>query len=81
MPPDDSRLTEVSGPDPEATITENGQSEMPANQHDADQLVEHVGWALVDAEQQDFGGRRERRKAGSPERWRAPSSSVRRMVK
>src|SRR5689334_5742242 len=52
MAPDDSRLTEVSGPDPEATLTENAPWEMPANQHDADQLVEHVGWALVDAEQQ-----------------------------
>ena len=52
MPPPDSRLTEVPGPDPEATITENAPSEMPANQHDADRLVEHVGWALVDAEQQ-----------------------------
>jgi hypothetical protein len=52
MPADDSRLTEVSGPDPEATITENAPSDVPANQGDADQLVEHVGWALVDAEQQ-----------------------------
>jgi uncharacterized membrane protein len=52
MPPVDSRLTEVSGRDPEATITENAPSEMPANRHDSDQLVAHVGWALVDAEQQ-----------------------------
>jgi uncharacterized membrane protein len=52
MAPVDSQLTEVSGPDPEATITENAPSEMPANQHEADQLVEHVGWALADAEQQ-----------------------------
>jgi predicted Rossmann fold nucleotide-binding protein DprA/Smf involved in DNA uptake len=52
MPPVDTRLTEVSGPDPEATITENASSEMPASQHDADQLVDHVGWALVEAEQQ-----------------------------
>jgi hypothetical protein len=52
MPPDDSRLTEVSGPDPDAMITENAPWEIPANQHDADQLDDHVRWALVDAEQQ-----------------------------
>jgi predicted Rossmann fold nucleotide-binding protein DprA/Smf involved in DNA uptake len=53
MPPIDARLTEVSRPDPKATIPENATSvAMPANQHDADQLVDHVGWALVDAEQQ-----------------------------
>jgi hypothetical protein len=45
-------LTEVSGRDPEATLTEHAPSEKLANEHDADQLGEHLGWALVDAEQQ-----------------------------
>jgi hypothetical protein len=44
-------VTGVSGRDPEAALTEHAPSEMPANEPDADQLVERVGWALVDAEQ------------------------------
>ncbi len=42
--------TEVSGRDPEATLTGHAASEMPANEHDADQLVERVGWGLVAAQ-------------------------------
>jgi predicted transcriptional regulator len=43
--------TEVSGRDPEATLTEHAPSVMVADEHDADHLVERVRWALVDAEQ------------------------------
>jgi MarR family len=43
-------LTEVSGRDPEATLTDHTPSEMLAGEDDADQLVERVGWGVVDAE-------------------------------
>ena len=43
--------TEVSGRDPEATLTEHPPSDMLANEHHADHPVERVGWALADAEQ------------------------------
>jgi len=46
-------LTEVSGRDPEALLTEHVPSEMLADQHYADQLIERMGWALVDAEQRE----------------------------
>jgi hypothetical protein len=46
-------LTEVPGRDPETLLTEHVPSEMLANDHYADQLVERMGWALVDAEQQE----------------------------
>jgi len=46
-------LTEVPGRDPEALLTEHVPSEMLANKHYADQLVERLGWALKDAEQRE----------------------------
>jgi hypothetical protein len=48
-------LTEVSGHDPEALLTEHVPSEMLTDRHYADQLVERMGWALVDAEQREQG--------------------------
>ena len=45
--------TEVLGRDSEALLTEHLPSEMLADQHYADQLVERIGWALVDAEQRE----------------------------
>jgi hypothetical protein len=47
-------LTEVPGRDPETVLTEHVPSEMLANEHYADQLVERLGWALADAEQQEL---------------------------
>jgi uncharacterized membrane protein len=44
--------TEVSGRDPNAVLIEHVPSEMLANGHDADQLVERMGWAPIDAERQ-----------------------------
>lgn len=46
-------LTEVQGRGGEVTLTEHVPSEMFANEHYADQLVERMGWALVDAEEQE----------------------------
>jgi hypothetical protein len=46
-------LTEMPGRDPETLLTEHVPSEMFANGHYADQLVERMGWALVDAELQE----------------------------
>jgi hypothetical protein len=46
-------LTEVPGREPDALLTEHVPSEMLANEHYAAQLVERLGWALVDAEQQE----------------------------
>ena len=46
-------LTEVPGRDAETLLTEHVPSEMLANEHYAAQLVERLGWALVDAEQQE----------------------------
>jgi hypothetical protein len=43
----------VPGRDPETLLTEHVPSEMLANEHYADELVERMGWALVDAEQQE----------------------------
>jgi hypothetical protein len=34
-------------------LTEHVRSEMFANEHYAEQLVERMGWALVDAEHQE----------------------------
>jgi hypothetical protein len=45
--------TEVSGPDPEAVLTEHASSETLADEPSADQLVERTGWALADAEPQE----------------------------
>jgi hypothetical protein len=46
-------LTEVPGRDPETLLTEHVPSEMLANEHYAAQLVERLGWAPVDVEQQE----------------------------
>jgi hypothetical protein len=46
-------LTEVRGQAHEVMLTERVPSEMFANEHYADQLVERMGWALVDAEDEE----------------------------
>ena len=46
-------LTEVQGRPHEVMLTEHVPSEMFANEHYAGQLVERMGWALVDAEEQE----------------------------
>ena len=46
-------LTEVQGSDHEVMLTERVPSEMFADEHYAVQLVERMGWALVDAEEQE----------------------------
>ena len=43
-------LTDTPGRNPETLLTERVPSEMLADEHYADQLVERMGWALVDAE-------------------------------
>jgi hypothetical protein len=43
-------LTEIPGRNPETLLTEHVPSEMLSDEHYADQLVERMGWALVDAE-------------------------------
>lgn len=45
--------TESPGRDPETLLTEHVPSEMLADEHYADQLVERMGWALADAEQRE----------------------------
>ena len=46
-------LTEVQGRAPEVMLTERVPSELFTNEHYSDQLVERMGWALVDAEAQE----------------------------
>jgi hypothetical protein len=46
-------LSEVPGRDQEVMLSEHVPAEMFANEHYADQLVERMGWALVDAEHQE----------------------------
>ena len=46
-------LTEVHGRADEVMLTEHVPSEMFANEHYADQLLERMGWALVDAEENE----------------------------
>jgi hypothetical protein len=46
-------LTDVPGRDAETMLTERVPSEMLSDEHYADQLVERMGWALVDAEQRE----------------------------
>ena len=46
-------LSEVPGRDHEVMLTEHVPSEMFGNEHYAGQLVERMGWALVDAEHQE----------------------------
>lgn len=67
-------LTEVSGRDPETLLTEHVPSELLANEHYADQLVERMGWALVDAEQRERVTRPDDRGSAAV----APARSVRR---
>jgi hypothetical protein len=43
-------LSELQGRDHEVMLSERVPAEMFANQPYADQLVERIGWALVDAE-------------------------------
>ena len=46
-------LTEVQGRTDEVMLPEHVPAEMFANEHYADQLVERMGWALVDAEEHE----------------------------
>jgi hypothetical protein len=46
-------LTEAQGRAQTVMLTEHVPSEMFANEHYANQLVERMGWALVDAEEQE----------------------------
>jgi hypothetical protein len=46
-------LTDVPGRDAEMMLTERVPAEMFADQHYADQLVQRMGWALVDAEHRE----------------------------
>jgi Winged helix-turn-helix DNA-binding len=46
-------LTEASGRDPQASLTEHVRAEMLADERDADQLVERMGWAFEDAERRE----------------------------
>jgi hypothetical protein len=46
-------LTEVPGRDPETLLSEHVPAEMVTDEHYADQLVERMGWALVDAERHE----------------------------
>ena len=46
-------LTEAHGRAQEVMLTEHVPSEMFANEHYADQLVERMGWALLDAEEHE----------------------------
>jgi hypothetical protein len=67
-------LTDVSGRDPEATLTDHAPSEIRAGEADADQLVERVGWGFVDAERRvEESHARDRGSAAG-----APARSVRR---
>ena len=46
-------VTEVRGRAEMVMLTEHVPAEMFANEHYADQLVERMGWALVDAEEHE----------------------------
>ena len=46
-------LTEAQQGAHEVMLTEHVPAEMFANEHYADQLVERMGWALQDAEEQE----------------------------
>jgi len=46
-------LTEAPGHADQVMLTEHVPSEMFANEHYAAQLLERMGWALVDAEEQE----------------------------
>ncbi len=66
-------LTEVSGRDPEAALTEHVSSETLADEHSTDQLVERTGGALADAERQEQAIHADSASAAA-----APARSVRR---
>jgi hypothetical protein len=63
-------LTEVSGRDPEATLTDHTPSETLAGEDDADRPVDRVGRGFVDAERRvkEFHGRDGGSAAGAPAR-------------
>ena len=67
-------LTEDSGRDPEAAFSERARSQTLANEHVADQLVDPMGSALVDAERQIKGSHAH----SSGSAAAAPARSVRR---
>jgi hypothetical protein len=46
-------LTEAQEGTHEVMLTEHVPAEMLANEHYADQLVERMGWALIDAEERE----------------------------
>jgi hypothetical protein len=46
-------LTEVPGRDPETLLSEHVPAEMLGDEHYADQLIERMGWAVVDAERHE----------------------------
>ena len=46
-------LSEAQGRDHEVMLSEHVPSEMMADEHYADQLVERMGWALLDAEEHE----------------------------
>lgn len=46
-------LSEVQGHDHEVMLSEHVPSGMFADEHYADQLVERMGWALLDAEEHE----------------------------
>jgi hypothetical protein len=46
-------LTEVRGRDPKRLLSEHVPAELLADGHFADQLVERLGWALADAEDEE----------------------------
>lgn len=48
-------LSEVAGRAPEVMLTEHVPAEMFTDAHYAGQLVERMGWALVDAEHHEAG--------------------------
>jgi hypothetical protein len=67
-------LNTVTTRDPEAVLTDHVPPEMLTNEHDADQPIDGIGWALVDAEQQI----KESHAHGDSPAEAAPARSVRR---
>jgi hypothetical protein len=46
-------LTEVRGHDARPMLSEHVPAELLADEHFADQLIERLGWALADAEDEE----------------------------
>lgn len=46
-------VSEVRGGNPETLYSEHVPADMLADEHYADQLVERLGWALVDAQHRE----------------------------